>query len=130
MNLKIIFYIGLGGFLGAISRYGLSGMVHLLMGGRAGVFPVGTLVVNIIGCLILGFSAHGLNNRLEIDHALRVGLTVGFLGAFTTFSTFAYESLTLAQNGGVLLMGLNLFASNLLGFLAIWSGWRLGMFVC
>ena len=102
--MKILLCIGLGGFFGAIARYGLSAIVHALADSRVGSFPIGTLVVNLLGCLLLGFCAHLISGRFAISHELGIGMTVGFLGAFTTFSTFAHESLLLARNGLPVLM--------------------------
>jgi len=127
--MKIILYIGVGGFLGAISRYGLSNAVQLFAGDRIVGFPLGTLAVNMIGCFVLGFVAHLLSERFFIARELRFAITVGFLGAFTTFSTFALETVSLAQGGRVLFAGLNLLAGNMLGLLFVWCGWRLGTLI-
>ena len=127
--MKVILCIGLGGFFGAVARYGLNAGVHAVFGDRAAGFPVGTLVINVIGCFVLGFLAHFLAEKVLIAHALRLALTVGFLAAFTTFSTYALDALVLANHGRFLLVGLNLLATNALGLLAVWGGWRLGMLV-
>jgi len=124
--MKILLCIGLGGFFGAIARYGLSAAVHGLADSRIGSFPIGTLVVNLLGCLLLGFCAHLIAGRFAIDHELGIGLTVGFLGSFTTFSAFAHETFLLARNGLPILMWLNILASNTLGLFAVWAGYRLG----
>jgi CrcB protein len=80
-NMKLVFFIGLGGFLGAIARYGLNAGVHAAFGERASGFPVGTLVINVIGCFVLGFAARFLTERVLVAHELRLALTVGFLAA-------------------------------------------------
>jgi len=128
-RMKIVLFIGLGGFLGAISRYGLNAAVHAVVGDRAAGFPVGTLVINVIGCFVLGFVAHFLTERVLVAHELRLAITVGFLAAFTTFSTYALDTLCLAQNGKILFVGLNLLVTNTLGLIAVWGGWRLGQLV-
>ena len=90
--------IAIGGGLGSIARFVFSrGMGNLL----GDFLPYGTLSVNVAGSLALGWFATVFLDRPEISSTLRLGLTVGFLGAFTTFSTFSYESLQLMLNGEV-----------------------------
>ncbi len=125
--MKILLCIGLGGFFGSIARYGMTvGIQHWTGGGRLGDFPVGTLAVNLLGCLVLGFLGHLLSERFEMAAEIRFALTVGFIGAFTTFSTYAYETLALAKEGEHLFAWLNLLGSNALGLFAVWGGYRLG----
>ena len=125
--MKILLCIGLGGFFGAIARYGMTaGIQHWTAGSRLGDFPAGTLAVNLLGCLILGFLGHLLTERFEMAAEIRFAITVGFIGAFTTFSTFAYETLAMAREGDWLFAWLNLLASNALGILAVWGGYRIG----
>lgn len=125
--MKILLCIGLGGFFGAIARYGMTvGIQHLAGGGRLGDFPVGTLAVNLFGCLVLGFLGHLLSERFEMAAEIRFAITVGFIGAFTTFSTYAYETLAMAREGEQLFAWLNLLGSNVLGLFAVWAGSRLG----
>lgn len=127
--MKIILCIGVGGFLGAIARYGLNAGVHMLLGDRAAGFPVGTLVINVIGCFVLGFVAHFLTERALIAHELRLAITVGFLAAFTTFSTYALDTLVLAHQGRGFFVFLNLMATNVVGLIAVWGGWRMSALV-
>ena len=90
--------IALGGAFGSVSRF----LVTKEMGRRFGDFlPFGTLVVNVLGSLALGWLTTVLLDRPEINSALRLGITVGFLGAFTTFSTFSLESVQLFLSGAV-----------------------------
>ena len=90
--------IAIGGGLGSVARF----VVSREMGNWLGSYlPYGTLTVNVAGSLALGWFAAVFIDRPEISSALRLGLTVGFLGAFTTFSTFSYESVQLLLNGGV-----------------------------
>jgi CrcB protein len=86
--------IAAGGALGALARYGLSGWVQA----RAGFFPWGTLVVNVLGSFVLGFAIRYLETAV-LPPEWRQGVTIGLLGAFTTFSTFSYEAVALAQDG-------------------------------
>ena len=90
--------IAIGGGLGSVARF----VVSREMGNWLGSYlPYGTLTVNIAGSLVLGWFAAVFLDRPEISSALRLGLTVGFLGAFTTFSAFSYESVQLLMNGAV-----------------------------
>ena len=96
--------IAIGGGLGSISRF----VISREMGNWLGNYlPYGTLTVNVAGSLALGWFITFFIDRPELSSTLRLGLTVGFLGAFTTFSTFSYESLQLILNGEVLLATLN-----------------------
>ena len=90
--------IAIGGGLGSVARF----VISREMGNSLGNYlPYGTLTVNIAGSLALGWFITFFFDRPELSSALRLGLTVGFLGAFTTFSTFSYESLQLLLNGAV-----------------------------
>ena len=124
--MRILLYIGLGGFFGAVARYGMTAGIQHWLGGRLGGFPAGTLAVNLLGCLVMGFLGHLLSERFELAAEIRFALTVGFLGAFTTFSTYAYETLVMLREGKPLFAWLNLLAGNALGLLAVCAGYRLG----
>lgn len=88
-------YIAIGGAAGALARYGLGGWIQ----DRAGFgFPWGTLVVNVLGCLLIGFALRYLE-AVRITAEVRGLVTVGILGAFTTFSTFSYETVALLEDG-------------------------------
>lgn len=112
--------IGAAGFLGAISRYHVEGIVGRRPAGSS--FPWGTLVVNISGCFALGLLATLLTDRFMPNPHLRSAVTVGFLGAYTTFSTFAYETLRLAEEGAGALAALNVGLSVGVGVMAAWAG--------
>ncbi|GAB4175169.1 MAG: fluoride efflux transporter CrcB [Geothermobacteraceae bacterium] len=114
-------YITLFGGLGCLSRYLVSGWVYALAG-RA--LPWGTLAVNILGSFLLGFLMEsGLRTSL-LPADLRVGITTGFLGGFTTFSTFSYETVRLLEEGSYLQAGanmvLNLVVCVVCALLGIW----------
>lgn len=87
-----IFMIGFGGFLGAISRFLLSKIAHLFLGNK---FFYGTLAVNVIGCFIMGFFIIFATEKGMLSEYLRSMVIIGFLGAFTTFSAFSYETYSL-----------------------------------
>ena len=90
-----IFYVGIGGFLGSIARY----LIQTMVPHKAGIFPWGTFIVNIVGCLILGI-IYGIAEKNELmTHEARLFFAIGFCGSFTTFSTFAVENLNLLQIG-------------------------------
>lgn len=116
LNLLII---GAGGFMGAISRYALA----VWIGQRWGrSFPLGTFVINISGSLLIGFLMPLLTERFMSNPQWRLFLAVGFLGAYTTFSTFEYETGTLLKDGEWLIAGLNVVLSVLAGFVALKIG--------
>lgn len=104
---------------GGLTRYYLSGWVYSLLG-RA--FPYGTFVVNIIGAYLIGLIMElGLRSTFIPDN-LRLGLTVGFLGGLTTFSTFSYETFTLLEDGQFMVAFANILASVALCLLFTWLG--------
>jgi CrcB protein len=111
--------IALAGGLGAIARYSLTGFTHRF---TAWDFPVGTLVVNTVGCLVFGFLTPLLAERAHIPEVYRMGMIIGFLGSFTTFSTFGFDTVDFVQSGYWGKAFLNVFASLLLGCGAILAG--------
>jgi CrcB protein len=110
--------IGIGGFLGAIARYGISGLVHRHFSGS---FPVGTLCVNVLGCLVIG-ALTALLERQLLTPTQRLFLMVGLLGSLTTFSTFGYETLELMRDGNWSATLANVAANVALGLAAVWLG--------
>ena len=112
-------WVGVAGFFGAMSRYWLDGWISRLAGGG---FPWGTFVVNVTGCFLIGVLATVLTERLLPHPSIRMAITVGFIGAYTTFSTFAYESLRQIQNGAVAMALVNVFGSVVVGITAAWIG--------
>lgn len=115
--------VGCGGFFGAMLRYGLSGVVQRLVPFAS--FPFGTLSVNVAGSLLIGVVAGLVEFRQVLGPEARLFLMIGLLGGFTTFSSFAYETLALGQDGEFLLALLNAVASVLLCLVAVWLGYRL-----
>jgi CrcB protein len=114
-----IFIIGMGGFLGAISRYG----VALWIGQRWGRnFPLGTFVINVSGSFLIGLLMSLFTERFMVNPQWRLLLVVGFLGAYTTFSTFEYETGTLMKDGEWLIAMLNVVLSVIVGFIALKLG--------
>lgn len=120
--MKGVLWIGLGGFVGAIARY----LLATWIAGRAGAtFPLGTLVINLSGSFILGLLLGVLENHAT-PPALRMALATGFVGAYTTFSTFTYETIRLVEDGSLLLAALNVGGSLALGLGAVFAGLGLG----
>jgi len=114
--------IASGGALGSVLRYLLQGWVQRAFGG---LFPLGTLAVNVLGCLVLGAMAGFFAGPQLVREEYRVGLTVGVLGGFTTFSTFGLESFNLIGGGELRLALLNVLLSCGAGLAAVWIGYRL-----
>jgi fluoride exporter len=112
-------WIAVAGSAGALSRYQLEGFVSRH---ARGAFPWGTLVVNVSGCFVLGLLFTLLTERFLPHPDLRTALTIGFLGAYTTFSTFAFETVRLAEGGGRGLALLNVVVSVAVGLAAAWLG--------
>jgi len=111
--------VALGGALGALGRYVLSTWIA----NRGNyLFPWGTFVVNILGCFLLGLIYVLGTEKLLINPQLRSMITVGFLGAFTTFSTFSLEAFNLLRNGEVIMALLYIFGSIAVGLIGVWLG--------
>ncbi len=114
--------VGAGGFIGAIARYLLSGFIYRFFGPE---FPVGTIIVNIVGCFVLGGVIFlGQQSHLFTPH-VRLFAGVGLIGAFTTFSAFGHETLDLIHDGEMMLASANIFGNVTLGIVAVWSGYSL-----
>jgi len=116
INLLII---GVGGFIGAILRYIISGFFYDLYGNK---FPYGTLAVNLIGCFALGFFITMAEGKFIISPQMRSFAAIGLLGAFTTFSTFSFETLVLLHDELYVSAFLNILISVIVGLLAVWIG--------
>jgi CrcB protein len=117
--LSRLLLIALGGSLGALARYGASFWVQERV---AGSFPYGTFIVNISGCLIMGLVMTRLNEGSEVSVNWRYLVPVGFIGAYTTFSSFEFEMFRLAEQGVPLVGMLYMVSSLVLGYLALWLG--------
>lgn len=116
-------WIAVGGALGSVSRFAAQGAVQRLVGDS---FPAGTLVVNVLGCLLIGLAAGAFASpAVLVRPEYRLGFTAGFLGGFTTFSTFGLETMNLASDRQWRLAAANVALSCGLGFGAVWGGSRL-----
>jgi len=112
-------WIGLGGFLGANARY----IVALWAAGRWGTgFPYGTLIANVVGCFLIGFFLTLATEWLTIPTEVRLFVAVGFLGGFTTFSSFGFETLQLVEQSRWGTAALNIIADVVLGLIGVVTG--------
>jgi len=112
--------IGIGGFAGALLRYGISGLVQNVSSAVA--FPYGTLVVNLIGCLLVGGLSQVVESQGVISPELQSFMFIGFLGAFTTFATFGNDSFVLLSQGKSHLTLVNVGFHLILGIGSVWVG--------
>ncbi len=111
--------IALGGAVGSIARYWVGSSVAGRMGIR---FPYGTLIVNLTACVIIGFSLTYLGKRTDLNPAWRFLIPLGFIGAYSTFSTYEWETLTTLRSGAFFLAALYAVGSLVLGLAATWGG--------
>jgi fluoride exporter len=114
-----LFALALAGAIGTLARYWVSGFVHRH---TREAFPLGTLVVNLIGCFLIGFVMYMVREHERFGPETRVIIVVGLLGGFTTFSAFGYETLELLRGGAFWPAALNACANVLLGIFSVWVG--------
>jgi len=119
-----IFWVGIGGAVGAILRYSVSGYVQNQI--KIGAFPLGTLAVNVIGCFLLGLLSQVVTGSGRLSSEGILFLLVGMLGAFTTFSTFSKEALDLLTDGQITAALLHVIVHVALGLIAVGGGYELG----
>lgn len=117
-----LFWIGLFGAIGTLARYGLQGVVQIRMGTA---FPYGTLLINLTGCLLLGFIGQLTLNRILISSDMRIAIAVGFFGGYTTFSSFGWETAKMLEDGEWLRAATYVSASVIMGLLLSVAGIRL-----
>ena len=122
-----IILVGIGGFLGAICRY--MGNLTIAKTGLVAHFPLGTLLVNITGCFLIGFIAYFSDTRDVLSHNVRLFIFTGFLGAFTTFSSFGHETITLLRGQMPWTALANVVLHIVLGLLFVWLGLLAGRMV-
>ncbi|GAJ74017.1 CrcB protein [Vibrio sp. JCM 18904] len=124
-QLSVLGFIALGGAFGACSRYLISELCVILLGGRG--FPYGTLTVNVVGSFMMGLLIAAFDNELLATEPWRQVIGLGFLGALTTFSTFSMDNVLLMQQGAFFKMGLNVLLNVVLSISAAWIGFQLLM---
>jgi CrcB protein len=112
-------WIAVGAVLGASARYFLSGLIAR---NASATFPYGTLLINVTGSLVLGFFVVYSTERVLLDPRWRLLVAIGFCGSYTTFSSYAFESFALMEQGQWLMMSLNVLASNAFCLAAVLAG--------
>jgi len=120
MNILLVFA---GGGIGAVARYWMQGIVYRFVNG---MFPYGTVAVNVLGCFVIGLLVTGMEDRFMVNPSLRIFMTIGILGGFTTFSSFSFETIALLQEGEVLFGMLNILASIVICLSATYIGVIIG----
>lgn len=118
--MTIYLAIALGGALGAVSRYWVSSTIYQWLGTD---FPYGTLMVNVSGSMVMGFLAVLLTEKMSLPEEVRFALMVGFLGSYTTFSTFALDGLQWLHNGAVVKVAAYIVISVFGSLLGVWIGY-------
>ncbi|MCP4491400.1 MAG: fluoride efflux transporter CrcB [Gammaproteobacteria bacterium] len=117
--MSIYIAIALGGSAGAISRYWVTSTTYQWFGHH---FSYGTMLVNVVGSLLMGFLAVVLVERFQVSEEVRLGIMVGFLGSFTTFSTFAMDTIQWFENGAIMKALAYIIISVLCCVLGAWAG--------
>jgi fluoride exporter len=117
--LQKYFFIALGGALGSLARYWVGTAVASRMGTK---FPYGTFVINVTACVIIGFILTLLGTRTELNPAWRFLIPIGFVGAYSTFSTFEWEIFTSLQTGAFLIGSSYVVLSLIFGLVGVWGG--------
>ena len=115
--------VGSGGFIGALARYGLSGLVHRQV--PFATFPYGTMAVNLMGCCAIGVIAGLAESRQLFGPEFRTFALIGVLGGFTTFSTFGYETFAMLRDAEYLRVAANIGVHVVLGLALVWLGYAL-----
>jgi CrcB protein len=119
--------IAAGGAIGALARYAMGGLVQQAL--KTASFPAGTLAVNLTGCLLIGLGGGLIESRQFFSPEMRAFVFIGFLGSFTTFSTFGLESFNLVRDGQWLLAAVNICVSVVVGLAAVLAGGTLSKLV-
>lgn len=117
--------VAIGGSIGSVSRYVLSGLIQR---NYFGTFPIGTLFVNSTGCLLIGCVGAAVLGTTLVREDYRVLLMVGILGGYTTFSAFGWETISMLNDGQFSRALLNIVANNLIGLACVWFGFRVGRY--
>ena len=125
MKIANMLMVGCGGFVGAVLRYGLDRLIHSVTDVR---FPLGTLIVNVIGCFLIGVLMVQVQEHAFLDSRVRSFVIIGFIGSLTTFSTFSFETIQLIRETAHHMAFLNLLVSVVLGFGSVLAGRALAQY--
>ncbi len=117
--MNVVLWVGVGGFIGSVLRYLVSGVVQQASSIQ---FPIGTLVVNVAGCFVIGFLSQLADSRGIFTVETRGFVFTGILGGFTTFSTFSNETFNFLRGGETLMAAINIGMQLVLGLIAVWLG--------
>jgi len=118
-----VLLVGAGGFLGAVLRFGLGGLIHRRF--ALSTFPLGTLAVNLLGCFLIGLIAGWSEGRLLLGAGLRAFALIGLLGGFTTFSAFGYETFAMFRDTEYFRAAANAVLHVAFGLVLVWAGYAL-----
>ena len=121
-----LIFIGFGGFLGAIARYAAGNYIHNKL--EIHDFPIGILIVNIIGCYIIGVLSGIVETKDIFNENFRSLVFIGLLGSFTTFSTFSKDTFSMITQGNFGFAFLNIIISVLMGLVFVWLGYQTAKF--
>lgn len=124
--MTVYFAIALGGSLGAVCRYWVSSSTYAWLGAE---FPFGTLMVNVSGSIMMGFLALLLTEKIAVSEELKFAILVGFLGSYTTFSTFALDALNWLHNGAWMKVAAYMLLSVFGSLLGVWIGYLGARFI-
>jgi fluoride exporter len=114
--------VGVAGLVGTLARY----LISVWIDNRINqTFPFGTVVVNLFGCFLAGYLFHLTEEKYPVDAVVRTAIFVGFLGGFTTFSSYGLQTINMIRDGSVLLAGANILISNLAGLMLVWAGYAI-----
>src|ERR1035441_771991 len=119
MKLQKYLMIAVGGALGSVARYWVGSTISGRMGAR---FPYGTMVINMTACVIIGFTLTYFGKRADLNPAWRFLVLIGFIGSYSTFSTYEWETLSTMRSGAFLLAAIYAVGSLVLGLAATWCG--------
>ncbi len=122
-----VLLVGVGGFIGSALRFIVTNVAQSVFAER---FPIGTLLVNLIGCLLIGALSQVFESRSESSESLRLFLVVGILGGFTTFSSFGNDTINAMRSSAVLLAGVNVVSQVVGGLFLVWLGRVMVQVVC
>jgi CrcB protein len=118
MRLAALLLVGIGGFVGAIARYLVGSLIAVRWGAS---WPYGTFIINMTGCFMIGFFLTLTSEKIAVHEAWRFLFPIGFIGAYTTFSTYEYETVRLVESGAWARAASYVLLSTIVGFASVWT---------